>query len=126
VATRFSGSLLRALTGGPSGALRVGVILRHQLGHHLYKYRQMRLAQGESARFIELFWDSRNLTSIHDASRELKAGSVAQVFRAGYEEPARHAHAKSDAGEALTTGWASGQRGERMRPRRWRSQVGKR
>jgi biopolymer transport protein TolQ len=51
-----------------------------------YKYRQLRLAQGESEKFIALFWDSRNLSSIHEASRELKSGSVAQVFRAGYEE----------------------------------------
>mgnify|MGYP003576888460 CR=1 FL=1 len=70
-----------------------------------YKYRQMRLAQGESAKFIELFWDSRNLTSIHDASRELKAGSVAQVFRAGYEELVRVTRTRKEAtqGEALTT-----------------------
>src|ERR1051325_6847346 len=51
-----------------------------------YKSNQVRRAKRESEKFIEIFWDSRNLASIHDASRDLKAGPVAQVFRAGYEE----------------------------------------
>ena len=50
-----------------------------------YKFKQVRKAKKESAEFIEIFWDRRNLSSIHDASRELKASPVAQVFRAGYE-----------------------------------------
>jgi biopolymer transport protein TolQ len=70
-----------------------------------YKYRQMRAAQGESEKFIDLFWESRNLSAIHDASRELKAGSVAQVFRAGYEELLRVTRSRKESmqGEGLTT-----------------------
>jgi biopolymer transport protein TolQ len=67
------------------------------------KLNQMRRAKSESEKFIEIFWDSRNLASIHDASRDLKAGPVAQVFRAGYEELLRVSRGKASPGEALTT-----------------------
>lgn len=69
------------------------------------KYRQVRTAKNESARFTEIFWESRNLASIHDASRELKLSPVAQVFRAGYEELLRISRSKRESpqGEGLTT-----------------------
>ena len=54
-----------------------------------YKFKQMRKARKQSETFTEIFWDRRNLSSIHDASRELKGSPVAQVFRAGYEELVR-------------------------------------
>ncbi|OGQ83566.1 MAG: protein TolQ [Deltaproteobacteria bacterium RIFCSPLOWO2_12_FULL_60_19] len=71
----------------------------------LYKYGQVRRAKGESEKFLEIFWDSRNLSSIHDASRELKASPVAHVFRSGYEELLRVSRSKKEnpAGETLTT-----------------------
>ncbi len=70
-----------------------------------YKYRQVRTAKNESEKFIEIFWDSRNLSSIHDASRELKSSPVAQVFRAGYEELLRVSRTKKESpqSEGLTT-----------------------
>ncbi|HTM07359.1 MAG TPA: protein TolQ [Verrucomicrobiae bacterium] len=72
-----------------------------------YKSNQVRRAKRESEKFIEIFWDSRNLASIHDASRDLKAGPVAQVFRAGYEELLRLPRGKREvlaaAEEPLTT-----------------------
>ena len=52
----------------------------------LYKFRRVRTAKRQSASFIEIFWESRNLASIHEASRELADSPVAQVFTAGYEE----------------------------------------
>jgi biopolymer transport protein TolQ len=69
------------------------------------KYRQIRRAKRESDRFIEIFWERRNLSSIHDASRELTASSVAQVFRAGYEELLRVSRSKKEAapGDVFTT-----------------------
>ena len=70
-----------------------------------YKYRQVRISKNESERFVEIFWESRNLASIHDASRELRSSSVAQVFRAGYEELLRVSRSKKESshGEGLTT-----------------------
>ncbi|HXF75619.1 MAG TPA: protein TolQ [Methylomirabilota bacterium] len=69
------------------------------------KFRQIRRAKRESAKFIEIFWERRNLSSIHDASRELLASPVAQVFRAGYEELVRVSRSKKEAstGESFTT-----------------------
>ena len=70
-----------------------------------YKFRQVRRAKNESGKFIEIFWDSRNLSSIHDASRDFKSSPVAQVFRAGYEELLRVSRGKKEfsQGEVLTT-----------------------
>jgi len=70
-----------------------------------HKYRQIRRAKRESDKFIEVFWERRNLSSIHDASRELRVSPVAQVFRAGYEELVRVSRTKKESptGEGLTT-----------------------
>jgi biopolymer transport protein TolQ len=51
-----------------------------------YKLRQIRVARRQSERFIEIFWDTKNLTTIHTSSQELKQSPVAHVFRAGYQE----------------------------------------
>ena len=69
------------------------------------KYRQIRRAKRESERFVEIFWERRNLSSIHDASRELSASPVGQVFRSGYEELVRVSRSKkeSSASDSLTT-----------------------
>src|SRR5512143_3123391 len=70
-----------------------------------HKYFQIRRSKRESEKFIEIFWERRNLSSIHDASRELKASPVGQVFRAGYEELVRVSRSKKEASlsENLTT-----------------------
>jgi biopolymer transport protein TolQ len=70
-----------------------------------YKYHQLRSARTQSEQFLEIFWDSRNLASIHDASRDLKSSPLAQVFRAGYEELLRVTRRKkeSPSNEGLTT-----------------------
>ncbi len=51
-----------------------------------YKFRHLRRAKRQSERFIDIFWESKNLSAIHAASLEMKASPVAQVFRAGYQE----------------------------------------
>jgi biopolymer transport protein TolQ len=63
----------------------------------LFKARQIRIARRQSARFIDIFWDTKNLTTIHTASQELKLSPVAQVFRAGYQELVRLTRAKRQA-----------------------------
>ena len=69
------------------------------------KFRQLRRAKAESDKFIEIFWERRNLSAIHDASRELSASPVGQVFRSGYEELIRVSRSKKEqaAAEGLTT-----------------------
>jgi biopolymer transport protein TolQ len=69
------------------------------------KYRQIRRAKKESQKFIDIFWERRNLSAIHDASRELTASPVGQVFRSGYEELVRVSRSKKESspGDNLTT-----------------------
>jgi biopolymer transport protein TolQ len=59
-----------------------------------YKLRQVRVARRQSQHFTEIFWDTKNLTTIHSSSQELKQSPVAQVFRAGYQELLRLTRAK--------------------------------
>jgi biopolymer transport protein TolQ len=68
------------------------------------KHRQIRRAERESERFIDIFWDAKNLTAINTASLDLKDSPVAQVFRAGYQELVRVTRAKrQEPGEELST-----------------------
>ena len=69
----------------------------------LFKFRHVREAKKQSARFIEIFWESRNLASIHEASRELEASPVAQVFIAGYQELLRVSRRSAAETEGPTT-----------------------
>ena len=71
----------------------------------LMKRRQIRRAERESDRFIDIFWDAKNLTAINTASLDLKESPVAQVFRAGYQELVRLTRAKRQAasGEDMST-----------------------
>ncbi|HSD11069.1 MAG TPA: protein TolQ [Candidatus Binatia bacterium] len=56
------------------------------LGVILFKFRQLRSARRQSERFLEIFWEAKNLTGINNASIELKQSPVAHVFRSGYQE----------------------------------------
>jgi biopolymer transport protein TolQ len=55
-------------------------------GIALAKGREMRRARRQSARFIDVFWEAKNLATIQAASADMKESPVAQVFRAGYQE----------------------------------------
>jgi len=55
-------------------------------GIALAKSIEMRRASKQSARFIDIFWDAKNLSTIQAASSDLKDSPVAQVFRGGYQE----------------------------------------
>ncbi len=70
-----------------------------------FKFRQVRAARLESERFINIFWDSQDLSAIHETSKELPMSPVAQVFRAGYEEMLRYSRTKNEQpkGKKMTT-----------------------
>jgi biopolymer transport protein TolQ len=55
---------------------------------------EMRRARRQSERFIDIFWDAKNLGTIQTASVDLKESPVAQVFRGGYQELHRLTKAK--------------------------------
>jgi biopolymer transport protein TolQ len=63
-------------------------------GIALAKGLEMRRARRQSERFIEIFWDAKNLGTIQTASGDLKESPVAQVFRSGYQELQRLTKAK--------------------------------
>lgn len=63
----------------------------------LYKQRQVRAARRQSEKFVKLFWEMKNLTTIHAASQDLDESPVAQVFKAGFEELNRLLRAKRQA-----------------------------
>ncbi len=50
------------------------------------KWRQLRRAQEESIKFLEIFWQSKRLDAIYQAAEGLSASPISQVFRAGYVE----------------------------------------
>jgi len=63
-------------------------------GITLAKSVEMRRARRQSERFIDIFWDAKNLPTIQTASMDLKESPVAQVFRAGYQELQRFTKSK--------------------------------
>ncbi len=65
----------------------------------LYKARRVRRARRLSDKFLEYFWETKNLSSVHERSQDLKASPVAQVFRAGYQELVRLTRARNARGE---------------------------
>ncbi len=75
-------------------------------GVYFYKRRELRKAGKQSERFIEIFWEAKNLATIHTASLDLKASPLAHMFRAGYQEVQRLAKGKRQAapgGDELST-----------------------
>ncbi len=66
-------------------------------GTILHKIVQTSRARRESERFESIFWESRNLAAIHNASVGLIHSPVAQVFRAGYQEMLQLTRAKRQA-----------------------------
>lgn len=53
------------------------------------KFRLLRKAKEETARFLEIFWESRELKKIYTACEDLGFSPVARLFRAGYSELSR-------------------------------------
>jgi biopolymer transport protein TolQ len=77
------------LSGSPIVQLVLLLLLAFSIGSLgviLYKFRQLRAARKQSERFLEIFWEAKNLAAISNASVELKQSPVAHVFRSGYQE----------------------------------------
>ncbi len=51
-----------------------------------YKWRFLKRAHDQSIEFLEVFWGSKRLDAIYQASEQLKKSPISQVFRAGYIE----------------------------------------
>ncbi len=66
----------------------------------LFKYRQIRAARRESAEFVRIFWETKNLTTIYEVVDQLPRSSVAMVFRAGYRELVRLTRDRQEEGSS--------------------------
>jgi len=62
-----------------------------------YKFLQIRQARRTSEHFSGVFWETKNLASVHATSLERKESPVAQVFRAGYQELMRFTRGRKQA-----------------------------
>jgi biopolymer transport protein TolQ len=51
-----------------------------------YKWRGLRKAQRQSIEFLDVFWNSKRLDAIFQASDGFPGSPISQVFRAGYVE----------------------------------------
>ncbi len=69
----------------------------------VYKAREIRTARKGSEKFVDLFWETRNLTEVSKQLDELPDNPVAEVFRAGYQELVRLRSKKKTQPEAMTT-----------------------
>lgn len=63
----------------------------------LFKFKQIHQARRESEQFAAIFWETKNFSAIHTSALEMKESSVAQVFRAGYQELMRITRARKQA-----------------------------
>ncbi len=94
-------SVVELLLGtGPVVQAVIWVLVAFSVGSWgiiLYKLVQTSRARRESERFITIFWESKNLAAIHNASVGLVHSPVAQVFRAGYQELLQLTRAKRQA-----------------------------
>jgi biopolymer transport protein TolQ len=65
------------------------------------KWRQLRRAQDESIKFLEIFWQSKRLDAIYQAAEGLSASPISQVFRAGYVELSKVTAQKKESEQAM-------------------------
>ena len=82
---------------GPMVRAVLGILVAFSVGCWgiaLAKAKEMRRARRQSERFIDIFWDAKNLSAIQTASSDLRESPVAQVFRSGYQELQRLTKAK--------------------------------
>lgn len=68
-----------------------------------FKFRQLCRTRRESEQFTVVFWETKNLSSIHTASLEMKDSSTAQIFRAGYQELMRITRARKQSQDPTHT-----------------------
>ena len=83
-------SIVDLITG--SGLVVKGVLITLMImsiitwGIVITKWLQLRKAKKQSVKFSDVFWSSRNLAQITEASIKLKESPVAKVYSAGHRE----------------------------------------
>ena len=62
----------------------------------VYKAIQIRRAQKQTIRFLEVFWESKRLDEIYQTADDMKQSPMSQLFKAGYIELSKLKGAKKD------------------------------
>jgi biopolymer transport protein TolQ len=62
----------------------------------VYKYIQIRRAQKQTMRFLEVFWESKRLDEIYQTADDMKQSPMSQLFKAGYIELSKLKGSKKD------------------------------
>ncbi len=70
------------------------------------KYRLLRKAKQETAIFLELFWEDKDLKSIYRECEDLEYSPMARLFVAGYAEVSRIRKIQASAGSQNSQGTA--------------------
>jgi biopolymer transport protein TolQ len=73
------------------------------------KFLVIRRARIDTEDFLELFWETRDLRAIYEASEELGYSPVARLFRAGYGEFMRLRRVRGSSDQKREGGAASGE-----------------
>lgn len=75
-----------------------------------FKWRLVRKAKKQNAKFMEIYWGSRGLKRIYMESKSLESSPVANVFRAGYGEFSRmrRIQGSSESPDMGDLSWADG------------------
>jgi biopolymer transport protein TolQ len=68
-----------------------------------YKWLYLRRARAESNQFLDMFWQSKRLDAIYQASEQHLHSPISQVFRAGYIELSKLKSAEESDGNATMT-----------------------
>lgn len=67
----------------------------------LQKAMRLRVANRESARFLEVFWAAKRLDSVYEDAAKFPKSPVAEVFKAGYQELHKITKAGGDKADAV-------------------------
>jgi biopolymer transport protein TolQ len=68
-----------------------------------YKWLYLRRARVESNQFLDMFWQSKRLDAIYQASEQYLHSPISQVFRAGYIELSKLKSAEESDGQGNVT-----------------------
>jgi biopolymer transport protein TolQ len=69
----------------------------------VYKLIVIQRAQHQTARFLEIFWESKRLDEIYQAANDYKRSPISQLFKAGYIELSKLTGGKGDEQKADET-----------------------
>jgi biopolymer transport protein TolQ len=65
-----------------------------------YKWIFLARAQGSSLRFLEVFWQAKQLSAVYQEAEQQKRSPIAHMFKAGYVELSRLQKAKEAGGDS--------------------------